>query len=296
MKNIVDLHTHTTKSDGTYTPNELLMEAESKGLKILSITDHECVDAYFDIDTKLFSGKIIPGIELRTSCFGVAIELLAYGFDIKKMKETIEKFHYKNTKELDEYMIHLAYIQYNERGIKLDNDFIETYNSEIYPRFSKYLYASVKKHIENQELLKELPEGKSFFRYCMTNPKSPFFLDLSSAFPTIKELVNAIKNASGFISIPHIFEYKDNAEKILKHLIENYNIDAIECFYPSFTKEQTEYLLEICKKYNKFSSGGSDFHGAVRPKTELGRGENNNLFVPIEKVEEWINKISKFKN
>ena len=295
MNNIVDLHTHTTKSDGTYTPNELLIEAEQKGLKLLSITDHECVDAYFDMDINLFSGTIIPGIELRTSCFGVAIELLGYGFDINKMKETIEKFHYKNTKELDEYMINLAYIQYKKRGIKLDDNFIEEYNPEVYQRFSKYLHASVKKYKENESLLEELPEGKSFFRYCMTNPKSPFFLDLSTAFPTIDELVKSIKNAGGFISIPHIFEYKDNAERILKHLIENYEIDAIECFYTSFSKEQTEYLLNICKKYNKYSSGGSDFHGDKRPKTELGRGENNNLYVPFEKVEEWVKDIKKFK-
>lgn len=295
MENIVDLHTHTTKSDGTYTPNELLIEAEKKGLKLLSITDHECVDAYYDIDVNLFSGTIIPGIELRTSCFGVAIELLGYGFDINKMKKTIEKFQYKNTKELDKNMIELAYVQYKKRGIKLDDNFIEEYNSKIYPRFSKYLHASIKKYSENQELLKGLPEGKSFFRYCMTNPKSPFFLDLSSAFPTIKELVQEIKNAGGFISIPHIFEYKDNAKKILKHLIENYDIDAIECFYPSFTKEQTEYLLDICEKNNKFSSGGSDFHGEVRPKTVLGRGENNNLYVPYDKVEKWVKNIKKFK-
>ena len=296
MKNIVDLHTHTTKSDGTYTPNELLIEAEKRGIKLLSITDHESVDAYFDMDTELFSGKIMQGIELRTSCFGVAIELLAYGFDINKMKETIEKFHYKNTKELDEYMTKLAFSQYNERGIKLNDSFIEDYNYDLYPRFSKYLHACVKEHKENEKLLKELPEGKSFFRYCMTNPKSPFFLDLSSAFPTIEQLVESIKSVGGFISIPHIFEYKDNSEKILKYLIENYDIDAIECFYTSFTKEQTDYLLNICNKYKKYSTGGSDFHGTVRPKTELGRGENNNLYVPIEKIEEWSNKVNIFKD
>ena len=114
MQNTIDLHTHTTKSDGTFLPNELLELAENQNISILSITDHESVDAYYDMDRNLFTGKIIPGIELRTSCFGVAIELLGYGFDIDKMKETIQKYHYKNTEELDAYMIHLAYEQYTK--------------------------------------------------------------------------------------------------------------------------------------------------------------------------------------
>lgn len=95
----------------------------------------------------------------------------------------------------------------------------------------------------------------------------------------------------GLVSIPHIFEYKENSKKILKYLLENHDIDIIECYYPSFTKEETNYLLNICNKYNKMISGGSDFHGTVRPKTELGWGINNNLNVPIDGVEKWIKNL-----
>ena len=93
MENTIDLHTHTTKSDGTFLPDDLLKLAENQKLSILSITDHESVDAYYDMDRSLFSGKIIPGIELRTSCFGVAIELLGYGFDIDKMNELHQEWN-----------------------------------------------------------------------------------------------------------------------------------------------------------------------------------------------------------
>lgn len=292
MKNTIDLHSHTTKSDGTYTPNELLQLAEEKGLKILSITDHECVDSYYNIDRNLFSGTLIPGIELRTSCLGVAIELLGYGFDIDKMKDTIKKYNYKNTKDLDVYMIHLAYEQYSKKGVILSPDFIEGFDPKTSARLSKYIEATLRKYPENEKFLKNLPEGKSFFRYCMTNPNSPLFLDLSSAFPSISELCSAIKECNGLISIPHIFEYKDNAENILKHLLDNYDIDIIECFYPSFTSEQTEYLLDIAKKYNKYISGGSDFHGALRPNVDLGSGTDNNLYVPEEYINKWLPKLT----
>lgn len=292
MKNIVDLHSHTTKSDGTYTPNELLKYAEEKGLEYLAITDHESVDSYYEFDRSLFSGTIIPGVELRTSCFGVAIELLAYGFDIDKMKKSIKEYHYKNTEELDNYMIKLAYDQYTKAGIKLDSTFIEDFANSSEPRLSKYIHATIAKYPENDIFLKEMSEGKNFFRCCMTNPNSQLFLDLSSAFPSIAELIKTIKDAGGFVAVPHIFEYKENAEKILNHLLENYDIDIIECFYSSFTPEQTEYLLDICKKYNKFVSGGSDFHGAMRPKVDLGSGTNNNLNVPEEYIEKWIKLLN----
>lgn len=294
MQNTIDLHTHTVKSDGTFLPNELLELAENQNISILSITDHESVDAYYDMDRSLFSGQIIPGVELRTSCFGVAIELLGYGFDLDKMKETIKKYHYKNAEELDSYMIHLAYEQYTKKGVKLDPDFIENFSTSTSPRLSKYIKAAIIKHPENEVFSKEIPEGKSFFRTCMTNPNHPLFLDLSPAFPTIEELIKVIKEANGIVSIPHIFQYKEHSEKILYHLLDNYDIDLVECYYSSFTPEQTDFLIDICKKYNKGISGGSDFHGVVRPSVELGRGTNNNLQIPKEDVEPWIKNLKNF--
>lgn len=288
MKNTIDLHSHTTNSDGTYSPNELLQYAEEKRLKYLAITDHESVGAYYEYDRSLFSGTLIPGVELRTSCFGIAIELLAYGFDIEKMKENIEKYHYMNTKELDNYMIQVAYKQYTKIGVKLDSTFVEDFSKSDEARLSNYIHKSIAKYPENDIFLKDFPVGKSFFRLCMTNPNSKLFLDFSSAFPSIGELIKTVKDAGGLVSVPHIFEYKENAEKILNHILENYDIDIIECFYPSFTPEQTSYLLNVCKENNKYISGGSDFHGTIRPKVDLGSGTDNNLYIPEEYIEKWM--------
>ena len=78
MENKVDLHIHTTKSDGTRTPKQVLMEAEQLGLHRIAITDHESVQAYPEIkeNRHLFSGIIVPGIELKTICQNREIELL----------------------------------------------------------------------------------------------------------------------------------------------------------------------------------------------------------------------------
>jgi len=87
---MIDLHLHTNYSDGTDTVKELLKNAESQKQDIISITDHDSVDAYNElenIDTrKLFSGKIIVGAELKTFYNGVPMEVLGYGIDYKKIK------------------------------------------------------------------------------------------------------------------------------------------------------------------------------------------------------------------
>ena len=81
--------------------------------------------------------------------------------------------------------------------------------------------------------------------------------------------------AGGLVFIPHIFEYKENSKKILNYILNNYKVDGLECFYTTFSSEQHNELLEICKKYRLFISGGSDFHGTRKPDIKLGIGRGD---------------------
>lgn len=92
----------------------------------------------------------------------------------------------------------------------------------------------------------------------------------------------------GKVFLPHIFEYKDNSKKILKFILDNYNIDGIECFYTTFSKEQSDFLLNICKEKNILISGGSDYHGTFKPNVDLGIGFGN-LNVPESILNNWHN-------
>ena len=88
---MIDLHTHTNHSDGTDSVEEILKNAEKNNIEILSITDHDSVDAYFELERnpnlrQLFSGKLITGAELKTFYNKVSIEILAYGIDYKKIR------------------------------------------------------------------------------------------------------------------------------------------------------------------------------------------------------------------
>ena len=89
---MIDLHVHTVNSDGDFTTKETLIEAEKKGVKILSITDHNNINAYEDLKKlpvkELFSGKIIIGTELEFAKDGRLFDMLGYGFNLELLKDS----------------------------------------------------------------------------------------------------------------------------------------------------------------------------------------------------------------
>ena len=104
---MIDLHSHTTNSDGTWTTKELLMKAEKLKLEALSITDHDTAKSYIEIEKNeslqnIFKGKLIRGAELNCTFDGIKIEILAYNFDLHPIQEWLEDYYTleKNRKRL----------------------------------------------------------------------------------------------------------------------------------------------------------------------------------------------------
>ena len=95
---MIDIHSHTNYSDGSFTVKELLEKANKINLVVLSITDHNTIDAYLELNDfnirKLFKGNIIAGVELTTTYKGEVIEILGYCFDLDIMKDLITSTYY----------------------------------------------------------------------------------------------------------------------------------------------------------------------------------------------------------
>ena len=89
---MVDLHVHTNHSDGKYSVKELLIKSEKAGLKVLSISDHDSIEAYEELKNmdvkKYYSGKIITGVEFSIKYKGKLFHMLGYNFDVEKMKQS----------------------------------------------------------------------------------------------------------------------------------------------------------------------------------------------------------------
>ena len=109
---MIDLHVHTNYSDGTWDLKKLLEEAEKAKIEVLSITDHDTVKVYKELEKidykKVYSGKILSGVEFNTVYDGVAFHLLAYDFDYRKLEPWIyENYEIKkpNLQKEFEYMV-----------------------------------------------------------------------------------------------------------------------------------------------------------------------------------------------
>ena len=261
-----DLHIHTKYSDGKDSPNEILRRAEKLGLEIISITDHDNCNAYFNMDRSLFGGKIISGIEMQCVLLGQSIELLGYDFDIDKLNKLISGL-YLSFDELNLIEYDMAKTVAEKIGVKfgeLDYDKDEFYYA------TDYLHSEMVKIPENKRFV---PDDESwnddsvFFRKHTSNPESPFYIDENSLLPSAIKVIDIIRAAGGKVFIPHIFQYGERSMEFLENL-RTY-VDGIECYYPDFMEEQTDYLLKFCKENNLLISGGSDYHGAGR-ENKLG--------------------------
>ena len=117
-----------------------------------------------------------------------------------------------------------------------------------------------------------------------------FFLDKKDDYPSPAETVKQVHLAGGVAFLAHVHEYKWVKDKIqyITELVEDSNLDGIECYYSNFTEEQIKELLEYCKKKHLYTSGGTDYHGTKRPSVDIGVGKGN-LRIPDEIIKDWYN-------
>ena len=294
---MIDLHMHTTYSDGTESCETVLKKCQEKNLNYISITDHNTARAYEELEKmdflSLFKGKIIPGIELNTKALNIPIEILGYGIDYKKMNELATKV-YIPPKERNLIEFKRLYDKCIKYGIVLDKDCANSYDPNTFA--SGFFHKEIIKHEENKNLLslEAWDSSKIFYRQFMSDPNMPLYVEMDDLVPDFNTASNLVRQAGGLVFIPHIFEYRNNAEPILKYILDNFKIDGIECYYTTFTQEQHERVLNVCKKRNLFISGGSDFHGTIKPDVDIGVGYGN-MQIPDEIIFPWIEKISFFK-
>jgi predicted metal-dependent phosphoesterase TrpH len=276
---------HSNCSDGSDTPIELLKKCKHAGLEYVSITDHDNCNAYNDAASfaKVFSGKIITGIELQAYFKGLSIEILGYGFNVTKMQKSIKNlylpFDIVNNEELNR-----LYNICKNIGIIFKRDVIEKYKGSNVYYATQYLHSQIKKSQYNKQFI---PDNESwqqepvFFKRHISNPNSLFYMDESDLIPSAKKVIETIHDTYGLAFIAHVFEYRENALSVLRGLADC--IDGVECFHSSFTNEQSEFLTGFCNEKNLFVSGGSDYHGSKRPEISLGSR------VPKEYVDKWCN-------
>lgn len=292
---MIDLHIHTTYSDGADTLAEVLKKAEDLKLEYISITDHDNCYSYDELKkmdvSKYYTGNIIPGIEIKCSYKGRLIEVLGYKIDTDKMTEWVKEFYKDKTKSiLQQKYFDILYEKCLEMNLVLSPKEKITFDSNK-DWASVTIYNDIKSHLENEELVPEdlWDNFNSFSKKYCGNPNHILYIDKTADYPTLQESINAIKHANGLVFLPHLFIHKwaDDIEALIDNILENYDIDGIECYHSEFNEENIEYLKKLCKERKYLMSGGSDYHGTNKKGIELAVGKGN---LKIEKkiIQDWI--------
>lgn len=289
---MIDLHTHTINSDGTWSTKELLTRAEALKLEVLSITDHDTAKSYIEIEQNkelqtIFKGKLIKGVELNCTFDGIKIEALAYDFDLYPVQEWLENYYKpeKNKKRLIEEFKDLVKIC-NEKGIKIEDNL--QYNPDVeYP--VDVIYYNIIKFEENKKFFTEeqWKDKGVFFRTCTVDKKFPLYRDFEKQMPTLKFLNKLIHRHNGKLFLAHLYKYQlDDHMAYLNKIIEKNLLDGIEVYHSSFTEKGIETLEKYCIDKDLLMTGGSDCHGEKKKDRKLGVGYGN-LNIDKDIIQKW---------
>lgn len=269
--NIVDLHVHSTKSDGSYTPSELVDYAIQKGLTAFALTDHDTTDG-IDEARKAAKGKpieVIPGIEFSSEYGGRDIHIVGLYIDYQSdyFKRRLTNFvngriirNREMCRRLTEHGIPVAY-----------EDLTAEFPDSVITRahYAKYLLS----HGYTRSL------KEAFERYIGDN--CPCFVPRKKITPM--RAVEIILKAGGIPILAHPVLYHMSNAKLdnLVCELKDVGLVGLEAVYSTYSSSEERDMRRLAAKYDLCISGGSDFHGNAKPGLDLATGYGK-LFIPEE--------------
>lgn len=244
---LVDLHTHSTSSDGTYTPAQLVEAAASASLGVLALTDHDSVNGILQAEAAAMKIKnaprIIRGVELGTQAGEASVHILGYHVDIHNevlLKKMHEMRHARELR-LQKILQKIAALGYYVEVAECDPDNRAVGRPHVAKALvSKGYFATVQEAFD--VLLKRGRPGYE------AQPKlSP------------EEAVSLLHQAGGLAVLAHPSELEN--KPLVSWLMNNIEFDGIEVYHPSADLNEQKHWLQLAKERNLLVAGGSDFHG-----------------------------------
>lgn len=274
---IIDMHTHTTFSDGEIDPFHLVIEAIEKKIGILGITDHDTVGGLLNMEKddnlkKIINNtgiKIVPGAELSAHIDKGQMHIL--GYDLLIHDKNLKNFFKK--RKIDRLYRLLALIDILKTNYNIifnDKVLLELLNDP-----HNYNRPALAKLLLKTKQVKSINEA---FQNYLNDAYNIIRNDYKD--PSYEECISIILNSGGIPVLAHPKTLNLEEQEFLKLLekLISYGLQGIEVYHSSHTKEEMEYYLNVANRYNLLVSGGSDFHGkTVKPDIKLGTGKKNNL-------------------
>lgn len=270
----IDLHVHSTASDGTLTPTELVSEAKKNGLLAFALTDHDTVDGIAEAKAAAKDAgiELIGGVELSTEYQDKEIHMVGLFLDETNEKLLRHLTHFRDNRDNRNLKM---YQKLREEGFDITEEALR----EMFPD-AVLTRAHVARFLLDKGYIKSIAEA--FETYigdgCRCNvPREKI---------SPQEAIELIHHAGGKAILAHPALYHMSDPK-LRELISDCvscGLEGIEVLYSTYRPEDERYLLRLAEEYGLKRSGGSDFHGKNKPDIQLGYGRGN-LAVPYEFLE-----------
>lgn len=267
VKDMVDLHLHTTASDGQYSPTEIVRMAHECGVTFLAITDHDSVDGIAEgraAAARLGIG-FVSGIEISTKG-NRELHMLGYKIDTKNRELCDMCATFRRDRDERKYRI-LDYLR--EKGMPLSLEEVEMQAGGGLIARPHFARAMVKAgYVSNVRAAFDLYLGTPEFDRIERPKISP------------EHGIELIHRAGGVAVLAHPIQLKldDGALDRFVGALAEQGLDGLECYYSTHSPERTAYYLSLAEKYHLFVTGGTDFHGeAVKPDIEIGTGINGSV-------------------
>ncbi len=273
----IDLHTHSTRSDGTLTPSELIRYAAQKGLAAIALTDHDTIDGIEEAvqaarelrskDPDALVPEVIPGVELSTEYKGKDIHIVGLFIDWQnrefadRLRGFADARIYRNRKMCSLLTENGCPVSYED----LEAAFPDTVITRAH--FAQYLL--------DRGMIASIDEA---FRK-LIGDDCPCFVPREKITP--HDAVRFLLRFGGVPILAHPLQYKMSDAELdtLAASLTELGLDGIEVYYSTHRQADTAYLCRVADKYGLLLSGGSDFHGTRKQNLDLGTGYGH-LYVP----------------
>ena len=273
----IDLHTHSTRSDGTLTPAELIRYAAQKGLAAIALTDHDTIDGIEEAvqaarslssqDPDALVPEVIPGVELSTEYRGKDIHIVGLFIDWQnrefadRLRGFADARIYRNRKMCSLLTENGCPVSYED----LEAAFPDTVITRAH--FAQYLL--------DRGMISSIDEA---FRK-LIGDDCPCFVPREKITP--HDAVRFLLRFGGVPILAHPLQYKMSETELdaLVASLTGLGLDGIEVYYSTHRQADTANLSRIAEKYGLLLSGGSDFHGTRKQNLDLGTGYGH-LYVP----------------
>jgi predicted metal-dependent phosphoesterase TrpH len=279
VKRFVDLHTHTTASDGTLSPTQVVSKANALGLVGVAITDHDTIQG---VEEGIRAGtnlgiEVVPGVEISCNCQDQHVHLLGFYFDTQNddLCSLLEWMRVGREQRLPKMIAKLR-----ELGIEVDQREVEAEargESSGRPHLARVLLHH--NHVTSIE--------EAFDKYLGYG--RPAYVDRPR--PSIEQGIETILHAQGVPVIAHPLTVDVEPNVLITGLVSN-RLQGLEYYYPyeqvagkapdwyASIESRLAELMTLAKKYHLILTGGSDYHGPIPEKAELG-----SVPVPVETLE-----------